>query len=69
VTRRTPLERAIKGEDWERAALYALLAMAVVLRDGRAATIDDLIAALTEAALTEATPMRTEEEGDGRDAS
>jgi hypothetical protein len=57
---RTPLEHAIERQDWERAALYALLALARALRDTPDATIDDLLASLTASAdaLTE--------DGDGR---
>jgi hypothetical protein len=40
------LDRAVAREDWEAAALYALLAFARVVREMPAATLDDLLAAL-----------------------
>jgi hypothetical protein len=42
----TALDRAVVREDWEAAALYALLAFARVVREMPAATLDDLLAAL-----------------------
>jgi hypothetical protein len=47
MTPSTPLARAIKRRDWDRAALYALLAFAQALRESPDATLEDLLAALT----------------------
>jgi hypothetical protein len=43
----TRLGRAIERCDWERAALYALLAVARAMRERPDATLDDLLAVLT----------------------
>lgn len=46
ATATTALDRAVAREDWEAAALYALLAFARVVRETPAGTLDDLLAAL-----------------------
>jgi len=47
LKRSQPLARAIKRRDWDRAALYTLLAFAQALRESPDATLEDLLGALT----------------------
>jgi len=49
MTPQTPITRAIERRDWDRAALYVLLAFSRVLRETPGAALEDLLAALTPA--------------------